>query len=77
VDVRVDLANQRGALAIVASVIAETGANIENVSMQERDGKFSSIRFTLGVRNRKHLAEVMRRIRSLGMVARISRMKNE
>jgi RelA/SpoT family (p)ppGpp synthetase len=77
VDVRVELANQRGALAIVASVIAETGANIENVNMQERDGKFSSIRFTLGVKDRKHLADVMRHIRSLGMVARITRMKNE
>jgi (p)ppGpp synthase/HD superfamily hydrolase len=45
--------------------------------MQERDGRFSSIRFTLGVRDRKHLAEVMRRLRSIDMVARITRMKNE
>ncbi|GMR07379.1 MAG: bifunctional GTP diphosphokinase/guanosine-3',5'-bis pyrophosphate 3'-pyrophosphohydrolase [Gammaproteobacteria bacterium] len=76
VELRVDLANQRGALAIVASVIADMEANIETVNMQEKDGLYSSILFTIGVQDRKHLATIMRRLRSISMVVRIIRMKS-
>lgn len=73
VEVRVDVLNKLGVLATLASTIAEKGANISNVIIEDRDGKYSSIVFTLNVRDRKHLAEVMRRIRSLDMVSRIRR----
>ena len=75
VDLRVELSNQRGALAIVASAIAEMGANIINVSMEERDGMYSSISLTVTLKNRQHLARIMRRLRALQMVGRIIRMK--
>ena len=75
VDLRVELSNQRGALAIVASAISEMGANIINVSMEERDGMYSSISLTLTVKDRQHLARIMRRLRALQMVGRIIRMK--
>jgi len=75
VDLSVELSNQRGALAIVASAIAEMGANIINVSMEERDGMYSSISLTVTLKNRQHLARIMRRLRALQMVGRIIRMK--
>ena len=75
VDIRVDTANQRGVLATVASVIAEQGSNIENVSIDERDGLYSSMIFTISVRDRVHLAQIIRRVRAIDSVARIARSK--
>jgi len=75
VEIRVDAANQRGVLATVAASIAEQGANIDNVSLEERDGRYSTITLTIEVQNRQHLARIMRRIRSMEPVARISRTK--
>lgn len=75
-EVRVDVANQRGVLATVAATMSDLDCNIENVDMTERDGLTSSMVFIITVRNRRHLAQVMRRIRSIKSVMRISRKKS-
>jgi guanosine-3',5'-bis(diphosphate) 3'-pyrophosphohydrolase len=75
VDIRIDTANQRGALATIAATIAELEANIENVSIEERDGRYSTMLFTVSVKDRNHLANIMRRVRAIESVARISRVK--
>jgi RelA/SpoT family (p)ppGpp synthetase len=74
VDLRVEVTNQRGVLAMVASAVAETGANIDNISIEERDGIFSAIDLTVLVENRRHLARIIRRLRRLERVLRISRV---
>ncbi len=76
VEMRVEVANQRGVLASVAAVIAEQGANIENVGIEEHDGMYTAINLLIAVRDRKHLANIMRRIRSLRVVVRIARVKS-
>jgi guanosine-3',5'-bis(diphosphate) 3'-pyrophosphohydrolase len=73
-EIRVEVGNQRGVLATVASAIAEMGSNIENVRSQERDGMSSTISFLVTVRDRRNLASVMRRLRSLPPVMRIARV---
>ena len=75
VEIRVEVANQRGVLATVAASIAKLGANIENVSIEEHDGMYTAITFTLAVHDRLHLARIMRRLRALPVVVRISRVK--
>lgn len=75
VEIRVDTANQRGVLATVAAAIAEQESNIENVSIEERDGRYSTLMFTITVRDRVHLAHIIRRIRSIENVVRIARAK--
>jgi GTP diphosphokinase / guanosine-3',5'-bis(diphosphate) 3'-diphosphatase len=75
VNVRVEVKNQRGVLAQVAAVIAELDANIDTVSIEERDGLNSAIDFTVEVRDRVHLAAILRRLRALEPVIRINRMK--
>lgn len=75
VEIRVDTANQRGVLATVAAAIADLESNIENVSTEERDGRYSSMLFTITVRDRVHLAHIIRRIRSIENVVRIARAK--
>ena len=75
-EVRVDVTNQKGVLATIAAEISEAGSNIENVSIEERDGLDTTMTFTITVRDRRHLARVMRRIRKLPAVLFISRSKN-
>jgi (p)ppGpp synthase/HD superfamily hydrolase len=75
VDVRVDTANRKGVLATVAAAIAEQSSNIENVTIDDRDGRFSSMRFTISVKDRKHLANIMRRVRIIDNVVKIARAK--
>src|SRR6266404_2614639 len=76
VGIRVTVINQRGVLAKVATAIAEAGSNIDNVSMDEERGLYTSMHFTLQVANRLHLAKVMRALRRIQEVVRIARVKD-
>ena len=75
-EIRVDVSNQKGVLATIAAEISETGSNIENISIEERDGLDTSMNFTVAVHDRAHLARVMRCVRKLPAVMRISRSKS-
>jgi guanosine-3',5'-bis(diphosphate) 3'-pyrophosphohydrolase len=68
VQLRIVVDNKPGVLATVAASIAEGDSNIENVEYQERDQQTSTLLFTIEVRNRKHLADVMRRVRRASVV---------
>ena len=72
-NIRAEVTNQRGVLAKVASVIAAQGANISNVSITDNDDRYMTLRFVIEVKDRVHLANVMRRLRNLKHVNRISR----
>ncbi len=76
VDLRVDMLNQRGVLATVAAAVAEMGANIENINIEERDGRHSGMTMTIEVHGRQHLANIMRRVRSIDAVTKISRARS-
>jgi guanosine-3',5'-bis(diphosphate) 3'-pyrophosphohydrolase len=73
VGLRVDVSNQRGVLAMIAAAVADMGANIENVAMEEREGKYVTMAFTLSVRSRDHLAQIMRHLRSNKQVLKLIR----
>ncbi len=75
VDIRVYAVNRRGVLATVAAAISGMDVNISNVDIEEHDSKYSTIVFTIAVQDRVHLARVMRHIRTLDQVMRISRKK--
>ena len=75
VDIRINVENRPGALATVAAVIAEGGANVENVALENRDGRHADLLFTVNVKDRRHLARIMRRVRRLDLVRRINRSK--
>jgi (p)ppGpp synthase/HD superfamily hydrolase len=75
VEISVIVEDQRGVLARVATIIGDAGSNIENVGIEERDGLTNNLLFRLTVHNRKHLASVMRRVRSLSSVIKITRTK--
>lgn len=69
-----EILNKPGALAEIATSIADTGSNIEQVSIDERQEEdYASLAFLILVRDRVHLANVIRRIRSMPIVKKISR----
>ena len=71
--IRVVAKNERGVLARLASEIAETGSNIVNVSMDEDTGEATTLFFTLQVSDRIHLALILRALRRIPEVIRITR----
>jgi GTP diphosphokinase / guanosine-3',5'-bis(diphosphate) 3'-diphosphatase len=76
VNVRMVVANERGMLAKIAAGISEAGANIDNVSIEEPDGStYADVNFTVQVRDRVHLAKLMRNLRKIPNVVRINRVK--
>jgi len=73
--IRVIVANQRGVLAKVASEIAEAGSNIDSISMEEDRAVYTTMLFVLEVGNRSHLARIMRALRRLPEVEKLSRVR--
>lgn len=71
---RIEVENRPGVLAQVAAAIAHAESNIDRVEYLERDTHTAAIRFSIEVADRKHLAEVMRRIRRLGVVHGVGRL---
>ena len=68
--------NEKGMLAKIAAVIAESNSNIDNVSLQESDGsKFANINFIVQVKDRIHLAELIRNLRKIDKISRVNRVK--
>lgn len=76
VELRVEIENQRGLIATLATTITGTEANIEKISTVERDARFSIVNLSLNVRNRVHLARVMKRVRLVPAVTRVTRVKS-
>jgi guanosine-3',5'-bis(diphosphate) 3'-pyrophosphohydrolase len=71
---RVEVENRPGVLAQVAAAIAQADSNIDRVEYLERDTRVAAIRFSIEVADRRHLAEVIRRIRRLGVVHGVQRL---
>ncbi len=72
--IEVQVRNDRGTLGKVAAEIAASEANIVHVAMDEEATETASMRFALLVRDRVHLARVMRNLRRLAEVSRIARV---
>jgi guanosine-3',5'-bis(diphosphate) 3'-pyrophosphohydrolase len=70
----VEVENRPGVLAQVAAAIAQADSNIDGVEYMERDSNVASIRFAIEVRDRKHIAEVIRRVRRLAVVHGVQRL---
>ena len=75
VELRIELAHQRGLIALLAGTISEADANIDKISVDERDGRISVIQLGISVRDRVHLARIIRKLRGLTGVSRITRMR--
>ena len=76
VEVAIHARNRRGVLANVAAVFSDMGANIDNISVEDRDGKYSVLHVTVDVEDRRHLANIIRKVKRVDSVAKIYRDKH-
>ncbi|SEL20900.1 guanosine-3',5'-bis(diphosphate) 3'-pyrophosphohydrolase [Atopomonas hussainii] len=76
VELRVELEHQRGLIAVLATGITATDANIEKIGMDERDGRVSVVHLIISVRDRLHLSRVIKKLRALKGVMHIQRIRN-
>jgi GTP pyrophosphokinase len=65
--------NRTGVLAEVAATIADTNSNIEQVEVISRHEDVSVLTFLLQVHDRSHLAKIIRNVRKMPSVIKVSR----
>jgi guanosine-3',5'-bis(diphosphate) 3'-pyrophosphohydrolase len=71
---RIEVDNRPGVLAQVAAAVAKAESNIDRVEYMDKDANVAVLRFAIDVADRKHLADVIRRVRRLGVVHGVQRM---
>ena len=67
--------NIPGVLANISSSIGEVGSNIEKIEQTETNPEVATLLFTISVKDRDHMARVMRRLRRNANVLRVSRIR--
>ena len=76
VELKLGVCSDRGIVATLAARITEQDATIDQIKIKEQDTHSSSINLIIGVKDRIHLANIMRRIRGLKSVQAVYRQKN-
>ena len=74
VSVRIIARNTPGVLANISASIGEAGSNIETVAQPEANPEQATLLFMISVKNRNHMARVMRRLKRNNFVLRINRV---
>ncbi len=74
VKIAVEVRNQRGVLATITKVISEMNSNIEDLKSNLLDDQTSVDMITLSVRDRTHLARLIKRLKSLAPVLKVARV---
>jgi GTP pyrophosphokinase len=78
VNVRLIAQNHRGVLARLAAEVSEADSNIDHIETEQRASPaYTTVVFTIQVKNRLHLAHVFRSLRRIPEVVRISRLKKK
>ena len=75
-ELRVEVENRRGMIAVIATRINSMGVNIEKISTEDKDYQFTYVNLELLVKGRVHLARIMKRLRTINHVRKVIRVKN-
>lgn len=75
-ELRIDYHNERGLLAKIAARLNDTGINIEKIRTEEVDATFGAIYLLISVKSRIHLARVVKTLRKLDAVLKVTRVKH-
>jgi len=75
-EIRIQVVNHQGVLAKLTNAVAAAGANIHNIVTDEKDARVYNVDILITAKNRKHVADVMKKIRTLQDVLKISRNYN-
>lgn len=74
-ELRIELHNQRGMLAEIARQATDLDANIEGINIQEKGSQHGIMHISLQVHNRIHLARIIKRMRTIPGVEKITRVR--
>jgi GTP pyrophosphokinase len=72
-----DVVNQRGALAEIASIVAKNGGNVSNLIIPERDPEFYVMQVDVEVKDIEHLKTIMRTMRISKLISRVDRINRQ
>lgn len=72
-DIHIETLNQRGVLAHLTHRIAKANTNIDNIQVENHDREHCIIHFTLTVKNRKQLAQILRFLRTVKTIVKMTR----
>jgi guanosine-3',5'-bis(diphosphate) 3'-pyrophosphohydrolase len=75
-ELRVEVENRRGMIAVIATRINSMGVNIEKISTEDKDYQFTYVNLEMLVKGRVHLARIMKRLRTINHVRKVIRVKN-
>lgn len=73
VSLKLDVVSKRGIIALLATTIAAVGANILKIDIDDREGQLAVVDLDMAVENRIHLARVIKKLRVLKAVNKVSR----
>jgi len=76
VELRVELEHEKGTIAILASTVTNAEANIERISMSDKDARLSVVNMIITIKDRVHLARVIRRMRTVKGINKLTRVRN-
>ena len=75
-ELRIEVENRRGMIAVLATRINSMDVNIDKISTEDKDYQFTYVDLGMEVKNRVHLAKIMRRLRTLQSVRKVTRITN-
>ncbi|ROR99091.1 guanosine-3',5'-bis(diphosphate) 3'-pyrophosphohydrolase [Sinobacterium caligoides] len=75
-ELRLQLENRRGMLALLATRINALEANIDKITTGESDAQFTTMRISVTVRDRIHLARVIKHIRAIKGTVKVNRVQH-
>ncbi|MDD7804826.1 MAG: bifunctional GTP diphosphokinase/guanosine-3',5'-bis pyrophosphate 3'-pyrophosphohydrolase [Endozoicomonas sp. (ex Botrylloides leachii)] len=75
VELHVKLEQHRGMMASLATSVTAVEGNIEKISMEEKDARYCQVQMLISVRDRLHLAQVIKRLRIIKGVNLITRLR--
>ena len=73
VSLDIEVTASRGIIASIAASVSQEDANIEKIDVNEKDVRLSEVHLNLSVNNRVHLAQIIKTLRTLPGVIRLSR----
>ena len=68
--------NKSGVLARVTAEIAKADSNIDDITL-ENDKDYTTMRFILQAKDRQHLAQIFRKLKHIGEIVKMGRIRNQ
>ncbi len=74
--IRIEIKNRQGILGEISNAISVAGANIDGISSEEKEGQIYILNIVVTVRDRIHLADIIRKLKAIDNVSKVTRKKS-